>query len=190
MRIGVFGGTFDPVHIGHLAVAVAARHALVLDRVLLVVANVPWQKAGTRPLTPAEDRYAMVEAAVADLAGIEASRIELDRGGPSYTVETLEALRGDADGDRAHELFLVLGADAAANLRTWVRADEVPTLAELVAVPRPGTPPPPGMRILDVPHLDVSSSDLRSRGADGRPLDVLVPAAALRVIRERGLYAG
>lgn len=187
MRIGVVGGTFDPVHIGHLAVAVAARHALGLDRVLLVVANVPWQKAGTRPLTPAEDRYAMVEAAVADLDGIEASRIELDRGGPSYTVETLEALRDDAG---AHELFLVLGADAAANLHTWVRADELPALAELVAVPRPGTPPPPGMRTLDVPHLDVSSSDLRARVADGRPLDVLVPAPALRVIRQRGLYAG
>ena len=186
MRIGVFGGTFDPVHIGHLAVAVAARHELGLDRVLLVVANVPWQKAGTRPLTPAEDRYAMVEAAVADLDGIEASRIELDRGGPSYTVETLEAL---AEGG-SRELFLILGADAAANLHTWVRADEVPALAELVAVPRPGTPPPPGMRTLDVPYLDVSSSDLRARVTDGRPLDVLVPAAALRVIRERGLYAG
>ena len=186
MRIGVFGGTFDPVHIGHLAVAVAARHDLALDRVLLVVANVPWQKAGTRPLTPAEDRHAMVEAAVADLDGIEASRIELDRGGPSYTVETLEALHADG----APELFLVLGADAAANLHTWVRAEEVPRLAELVAVPRPGTPSPPGMRTLDVPHLDVSSSDLRARVADGRPLDVLVPAAALRVIRERGLYAG
>lgn len=186
MRIGVFGGTFDPVHIGHLAVAVAARHALGLDRVLLVVANVPWQKAGTRPLTPAEDRYAMVEAAVADLDGVEASRIELDRGGPSYMVDTLEALRHDGE----HDLFLILGADAAANLPTWVRADEVPNLAELVAVPRPGTAPPPGMRTLDVPHLDVSSSDLRARVADGRPLDVLVPSPALRVIRERGLYAG
>ncbi|MBW3668620.1 MAG: nicotinate-nucleotide adenylyltransferase [Actinobacteria bacterium] len=186
MRIGVFGGTFDPVHIGHLAVAVAARHALALDRVLLVVANVPWQKAGTRPLTPAEDRYAVVDAAVADLDGIEASRIELDRGGPSYTVETLEALRADGHPD----LFLVLGADAAANLHTWVRADDVPALAELVVVPRPGSAPPAGMRTLDVPHLDVSSSDLRARVVDGRPLDVLVPAAALRLIRERGLYAG
>lgn len=186
MRIGVFGGTFDPVHIGHLAVAVAARHALALDRVLLVVANVPWQKAGTRALTPAEDRYAVVEAAVADLDGIEASRIELDRGGPSYTADTLETLRADG----AHELFLILGADAAANLHTWARADDVPALAELVVVPRPGTPPPVGMRTLDVPHLDVSSSDLRARVIDGRPLDVLVPAAALRLIRERGLYAG
>jgi len=183
MRIGLFGGTFDPVHIGHLAVAVAARHALTLDRMLLVVANVPWQKAGTRPITPAEDRFAVVAAAVADIEGVEASRIELDRGGPSYTVDTLEALAG-------HELYLVLGADAAANMHTWVRADEVPALADVVVVPRPGVAAPAGVRTLAVPHLDVSSSDLRARVGDGRPLDVLVPPAALRVIRERGLYAG
>ena len=183
MKLGVFGGTFDPVHIGHLAVAVAARHALGLDRVLLVVAHEPWQKTGTRVITPAEDRFAVVEAAVADLDGVEASRIEIDRGGPSYTVETLEALAG-------HDLFLILGADAAANLHTWVRADDVPALAELVVVPRPGVAPPSGVHTLEVPRLEVSSSDLRARVVDGRPLDVLVPAAALRVIRERGLYAG
>ena len=169
MRLGILGGTFDPVHIGHLAVAVDVRHAMRLDRVLLVVANSPWQKEGTRPISPAEDRYAMVAAAVADYEGLEASRLELDRGGPSYTVETLEALSGP---DR--ELFLVVGSDVADDFDTWVRADDVRRLATLVVVPR---------------TLDVSSSDLRARVRDGRPLDVLVPAPALRVIRERGLYA-
>src|SRR3954454_20918200 len=108
-RIGVFGGTFDPVHIGHLVAAVNVRHALALDRVLLVVANVPWQKAGSRVVTPAEDRFAMVKAAVGDVPGIEASRLEIDRGGPSLTADTLAAvssLEPDAD------LFCILGADA------------------------------------------------------------------------------
>src|SRR4051812_49866114 len=88
-RLGVYGGTFDPVHIGHMAVAVNVRHALRLDRLLMVVANVPWQKVGVRVLSPAEDRLAMVMAAVEGLEGVEASRLELDRGGPSYTADTL-----------------------------------------------------------------------------------------------------
>jgi nicotinate-nucleotide adenylyltransferase len=169
VRLGVFGGTFDPVHIGHLAAAVDVRHALHLDRVLLVVANQPWQKVGTRAISDAEDRYAMAAAAVAEYDGIEASRLEIDRGGPSYTVETLEALAADG-----HELFLVVGSDVVDDLDTWERAGDVRRLATVVPVPR---------------TLAVSSSDLRRRVADGRPLDVLVPAPALRVIRERGLYA-
>lgn len=193
-RIGVFGGTFDPVHIGHLAAAVAVGHALALDRCLLVVAREPWQKVGVRTITPAEDRFAMVEAAVADVAGLEASRVELDRPGPTYTADTLAAL---AAADR--ELFLVLGTDAAGGLDTWERVEEVRTLATLVVVARPGAPParPPDVgggswRVVDVeiPALDVSSTDLRARAADGRPLDVLVPPAALREARRRGLYAG
>src|SRR5271169_6912648 len=91
-RIGIFGGTFDPVHVGHLVAATWAREALGLERVLLVVANVPWQKAGTRAVTPAEDRFLMVQAAVAGVAGLEASRVEIDRGGPSYTVDTVREL--------------------------------------------------------------------------------------------------
>lgn len=190
MRLGVLGGTFDPVHIGHLSAAVEVRHALALERVLLVVANVPWQKAGDRVLTPAEDRLAVVAAAVHDLDGVEASRIEIDRGGESYTADTLEALQGDG-----HELFLIVGSDVAGSLHTWKRHEELPALATLVVVERPGAPPcpdPPGWRVkhVAVPALDVSSRDLRARVQDGRPLDVLVPTAALRVIRERGLYAG
>src|SRR5215213_1004694 len=106
-RLGLLGGTFDPVHTGHLVVAVNVRHALRLDRVLLVVANAPWQKSA-RPITPAADRLAVVEAAVAGTRGVEASSIEVDRGGESYTADTLEQL---AQEDHDRELFLVVGAD-------------------------------------------------------------------------------
>jgi nicotinate-nucleotide adenylyltransferase len=192
VRIGVFGGTFDPVHIGHLATAVAVREQLALDRMLLVVANVPWQKEGTRPITAAEDRFAVVEAAAAEIEGVEASRIELDRGGRSYTADTLEELAAAYPGS---ELFLVVGSDVAAELDTWVRVDDVRRQATLAVVARPGAAAPsalPGWRVASVtaPYLDVSSSDLRDRAAAGRPLDVLVPPAALRVVEERGLYAG
>lgn len=191
-RIGVFGGTFDPVHIGHLAAAVNVRHALGLDRVLLVVANIPWQKAEGRTVTDAEDRFAVVQAAAEGLEGIEASRMEIDRGGPSYTADTLAEL------GRLHpgaELFLVVGSDVVGELGTWERADEVGHLATLVAVARPGATvkaPPPSwhMEVVEVPSLDVSSTDLRARVAAGRPIDVLVPAGAVREVRRRGLYAG
>lgn len=190
MRIGVFGGTFDPIHVGHLVTAVNVRHALELDCVLLVVANDPWQKAAL-PVTPAPDRLAMVEAAVAEVEGIEASGMEIERGGVSYTADTLAELH------RAHpgsELYVVLGSDAAAGLPTWERIDEVGALARLVVVTRPGpgdAVPPPGWDhlVVEVPRLEVSSTDLRARFADGRPLDWLVPEPAVHVIRQRGLYA-
>ena len=189
-RLGVFGGTFDPVHIGHLVAAVNARHALALDRVLLVVASQPWQKSG-RPLTPAEDRYAMVTAAVAGVPGLEASRLEIDRGGESVTADTLEQLAAE-DGSR--QLFLVVGADVAAQLDTWRRPDVVRRLATLVVVDRPGTPElelGADWRVerVAIPRLDVSASDLRQRVASGQPLDWLVPEAAIACIRDRGLYA-
>src|SRR5690242_20810671 len=130
-RIGVFGGTFDPVHVGHLVVAVNVRHDLHLDRVLLVVANVPWQKIDARVVTPAEDRYAVVEAAVGDVTGVEASRIEIDHGGASYTADTLEELLRRSPGA---ELFLVVGADVAPQLSTWERVERVRELSTLVVV--------------------------------------------------------
>jgi nicotinate-nucleotide adenylyltransferase len=192
-RIGVFGGTFDPIHVGHLVAAVNARYDLGLDRVLLVVANMPWQKTDRRPVTPAGDRLAMVQAAVGGVAGLEASRLEIDRGGPSYTADTfsqLHELHPDA------ELFLIVGWDVSAELETWERLEEVKGLATLVVVNRPGTSPPEGLRQdgwrlaeVAVPNLEISSTDLRARAASGRPLDYLVPHAAVRVIRERGLYS-
>jgi nicotinate-nucleotide adenylyltransferase len=191
-RIGVFGGTFDPPHVGHLVTAVNVRHALALDRLLLVVANEPWQKVGTRPITPAADRLAMVEAAVAGVDGLEASSTEIDRGGPSYTADTLADLAGAHPGA---QLFLVLGADAAAGLQTWERVEEVRSLASLVVVERPGEPPP-GVppewtwTHVEVPRLEVSSSDLRARVADGRPLEYLLTPAVISCVRERRLYRG
>ncbi len=189
-RVGVFGGTFDPVHIGHLVAAANARHALGLDRVLLVVANLPWQK-GDRVLTPAEDRLAVVEAAVEGAEGLEASRLEIDRGGDSYTADTLEELMA---ADPGRELFLVVGADVAAELGTWRRAEVVAALATLVVVTRGGVARPqlgPMWRTerVEIPALEVSSSELRMRHAAGRPLDFLVPRPAIDCIRRRGLYA-
>ena len=190
-RLGVFGGTFDPIHVGHPVTAVNVRHSLRLDRVLFVVAHDPWQKSGT-VVAPAADRLAMVEAAVADVPGLEASDIELSRGGPSYTADTLAELHRHHAGA---ELFLVVGSDAAGALATWSRIDEVRSLATLVVVGRPGadehSAPPPGWdhERLVVPRLEVSSTDLRARFRDGRPLDYLVTAPVQQVIRERGLYA-
>jgi len=190
-RLGVFGGTFDPVHIGHLVAAVNARHLLGLDRVLFVVANRPWQKADRR-VTPADQRFAMVEAAVAGDLGLEASRVELDRGGDSYTADTLRALVAE---DSRRELFLVVGADVAADLGTWREVGIARDLATLAVVSRPGAPdvdPGPGWRVarVDIPHLDVSASDLRHRVAAGLPIDHLVPPGVIDHIRRLGLYAG
>lgn len=189
-RLGIFGGTFDPPHVGHLVSAVNVRHELRLDRVLLAVNDVPWQKVGTRPITAAADRLAMVEAAVAEVDGLEASRIEIDAGGPSYTADTLAALHAEA-GDR--ELFVVLGADAAAGLASWERADEVREHATIVVVERPGADaaaPLPGWRWerVEVPSLEVSSTDLRARVTDGRPLDYLVTREVVDWIEAHSLY--
>lgn len=191
-RLGILGGTFDPVHVGHLAVAVEVRAALGLDRMLLVVANVPWQKAGTRPVTPAEQRFAVLQAAVAGIDGLEASRLELDRGGPTYTADTVAEL---ARREPGAELFLVVGSDVVPELPTWERVEEVMAGVTLVVVDRagaePAQPPPPWRSCLvPVPALEVSSSDLRARVAVGRPIDALVPPAAAREIRRLHLYAG
>ncbi len=189
-RVGLFGGTFDPPHVGHLVAAVNVRHALALDLVVLMVANIPWQKEGTRRLTPALDRFAMVQAAVADVPGLIAGRTEIDQGGPSYTAETLAALSVEYPGA---ELFTIVGDDAAGGFTTWERYDEVVERSALVVVDRPGVPMTLPADIewirVEVPHLEVSSTDLRSRFVDGRPLDYLVTEPVLDVIHERSLYA-
>ena len=186
----MFGGTFDPPHVGHMVAAVNARHGARLDRVLLVVANEPWQKVGERDISPAADRLAMVEAAVAGVEGLEASDIEIARGGRSYTVDTLRALRDD-DPDR--DLSLILGSDAVAGLPTWEGVEDLPELAEIIVVERPGTEgarPPEGFRyqVVEVPLLDISSTEVRARVADGRPLDYLLTPDVITSVRDRGLY--
>ncbi|MET0420405.1 MAG: nicotinate-nucleotide adenylyltransferase [Acidimicrobiia bacterium] len=187
-RIGVLGGTFDPVHIAHLVVACEARAALGLDRVLLVVAGDPWQKRG-RVVASAEDRLALTALAAAEVDGVEASSIEVERNAASVTADTLEALE-----EPGRALFLILGADAVANMGTWRRLDDTRELATVVVVERRGDvhaePPGSGWSVerLSVPRLDVSSTDLRERMASGRPIDAMVPPAVVREIRRRGLY--
>jgi nicotinate-nucleotide adenylyltransferase len=187
-RVGVFGGTFDPVHAGHVVVATETRSQLGLDRVLLVVAGDPWQKRG-RVVASAADRLALAAVAVDGIEGIEPSAIEIERGEASVTADTLEALSAPG-----RALFLVLGADAVANMPTWRRLDETRHLATVVVVERAGDvhsePPGPGWRVerVSIPRLDISSTDLRERLGDGRPIDGLVPAEVVREIRRRGLY--
>jgi nicotinate-nucleotide adenylyltransferase len=189
VRIGLFGGTFDPPHVGHLITAVNVRYALRLDRILLEVANVPWQKEAARRISPPEDRYALVVAAVEGVDGLEASRREIDRGGPSFTADTLRQL---AEEYPDAELFTVVGWDAAVGLPTWDRHEEVVARSELVVVDRPGVsgPLPAGVEWIrvEVPYVEVSSTDLRERARDGRPLDYLVPDDVLDEIRARHLY--
>jgi nicotinate-nucleotide adenylyltransferase len=193
-RIGLLGGTFDPPHEGHLDAARRSRDALDLDRVLLVVANDPWQKA---PLTPAEDRYAMVEAAATGIDRVVASRMEIDRGGPSYTVDTVEALAGEARsaGRPAPQIYLVVGEDLVPDLATWQRVHDLRRMVTLAVVSRPGgrRPPrdPPGWRVARVEGggVDVSSSEVRDRLDHGLDVAGQVPPAVIRCIRRRGLYA-
>jgi nicotinate-nucleotide adenylyltransferase len=187
-RIGVLGGTFDPIHVGHLVAAADARATLHLHRVLLVVAGDPWQKRG-QVAASATDRLALVSAAVAEIEGLESSSVEVEREGASVTADTLEALARPG-----RELFLLLGADAVANMSTWRRLDDTRDLATIVVVEREGehaTPPGKGWSVehLSIPRLDVSSTEVRARLARGFPIDGLVPAPAVRAIRERGLYA-
>ena len=168
--------------------AVNVRHELALDRMLLVVANEPWQKSSGREVTPAEDRLAMVAAAVAEHDGLEASDLEIRRGGPSYTADTLEELAG---ADPGASLHVVLGRDAAAGLPTWERGRRRAAVVRIVVVDRPGAcraarglPAGAG----SIPQLEVSSTDLRDRLAEGRPVDYLVPDAVVECLRERHLY--
>jgi nicotinate-nucleotide adenylyltransferase len=188
-RIGLFGGTFDPPHVGHLVTAINVHDALDLDLVIMMVANVPWQKDGTREITPAEDRFAMVAAAVDSAPGLVPGRQEIDLGGNSYTADTLRVL---AEEYPDAELFTIVGDDAAANLGTWERSDEVLERSRLVVVDRPGAPVALDESVewihVEVPRLEVSSTDLRSRFRDGRPLDYLLTDAVLQVIEERSLY--
>jgi nicotinate-nucleotide adenylyltransferase len=190
-RLGILGGTFDPPHIGHLVTAVNVRYELALDVVLLVVANEPWQKIGDRPVTAVQHRLAMVHAAVDGLEGVEADDREIRRGGPSYTVDTLEELAGPDC-----ELFVILGSDAAAGLHTWHRAEVVEKLATVAIVDRPGRAVPAGgsgpsgarIEHVGVPALDVSSTDIRRRVAEGRPIEVLTSPGVAAYVRGHRLY--
>lgn len=194
-RIGILGGTFDPIHYGHLAIAEEARLALQLDRVLFVPASQQPLKRSTHIATP-EQRFAMTQLACTPNPTFEVSRIEIDRPGPSFTLTTLEALQAAQIG----ELHFILGDDALAELTRWHAAARVVELARIVAVGRPGSAPDhtqiiqalPALRerltVLPGPALDISSTALRRRVAISQPIRYQTPDAVVDYIGEHGLY--
>ena len=199
--LGIFGGTFDPIHFAHLALAQEAADALGLERVLFVPAGRPPHKPGVA-ITPGKDRLAMVELAIAGNDRFAASRAELERDGLSYTVDTLESLAASRHADgRGGELTLILSADAFMGLPSWRDARRVLELARLAVAPRDGFPDAgPGFLathfpdqadravFLDGPRLRLSASTLRDRAAAGRSLRYLVPDAVAAYIGDHGLY--
>ena len=190
LRIGVFGGTFDPIHNAHCELARTAQTAAGLDKVLFVVSARPPHKGGETH-ADAEDRYALVCAAVADIPGAEASRFEMERNGPSYTVDTLRAV-GEAYPGAA--LFLIAGYDALLDLPKWRDMEGILRRARLLVAPRPGPmlPPSPMLEghydLLPFPETDLSSTEMRERIRMGAPLDGLAPPAVVRLIAEKGMY--
>jgi nicotinate-nucleotide adenylyltransferase len=196
--LGMLGGTFDPVHLGHLAVADEAREALGLEHVVFVPAGHPPHKAG-RPISPAVDRLAMIELAIADNPAFSVDRIELDRPGPSYTVDTVAALlSGD---DPPTELTVIVSAELFGSFTAWREPERLLRLARVAVVPRAGYPAPepafvarhfPGLEdqvsFLAGPHLGVSATDIRARAAAGRSIRYLVPPAVAAYIGDHGLY--
>lgn len=196
-RIGVLGGTFDPIHYGHLAIAAEARHVLQLDRVLFVVAAQQPLKARGH-IASATQRLAMVELACAGEPAFAPSDVELRRPPPSYTADTLRELRALAPPQA--ELWFILGADALAELPRWHRAAEIIALARLAVVQRPGSALDlaaldgrlPGLRArttpIEGPRLDIASRALRERRAAGLPLRYQLPDTVIAYIEEQGLY--
>ncbi len=190
-RLGVLGGTFDPIHVGHLIAASEAFHALGLDRVLFVPAGRPWQKDS---YSTGEDRYLMTVIGVASDPRFAVSRIELDRPGPTYTADTMTSLR-DFYGARV-ELFFLCGADAVLKLSTWKLVDKLAELADVVALTRPGfelgefepVAGMPDVRTVRMPLVEASATDIRDRVRTGRPIDYLVPTDVRDYIRAQGLY--
>jgi nicotinate-nucleotide adenylyltransferase len=207
--LGVLGGTFDPIHVGHLAIAEEAREALGLERVLFVPAGEPPHKPG-RPITPASDRLAMVAAAIGDNPAFELSRAEVDRPGPSYAVDTLRILADEVRATGAEpELWFILSDEALAGLPSWRQPRRLLELARLAVFPRgAGAGPANGNRLrldttwvsqqfpglgdrvvfLDGPRLAVSASEIRERIAAGRSVRYLVPPAVLAYITDHHLY--
>ena len=190
VRLGVMGGTFDPIHHGHLVAASEVAHLYSLDEVVFVPTGQPWQKA-SRPVTQAETRYLMTVIATADDPRFTVSRVDIDREGPTYTVDTLRDLhtqRPDA------ELFFITGADALGSILTWRDPHDVLELAHLVGVTRPGHDvdaahlPVGSASIVEIPALAISSTDCRERVAQGAPISYLVPAGVDRFIAKLGLY--
>lgn len=189
-RIGVMGGTFNPIHNGHLVAASEVAHAYHLDEVVFVPTGAPWMKTGTG-VAPAEDRYLMAVIACAANPRFRVSRVDIDRPGPTYTFDTLRDLHRiypDA------ELYFISGADAIAEIMKWKKADQLWDLAHFVAVTRPGHPlslstlPNKDVDLLEIPALAISSTDCRDRVRRGSPVWYLVPDGVVQYITKNRLY--
>ena len=191
-RLGVMGGTFDPIHYGHLVTAEEALDQFELEGVLFVPTGRPWMKEH-EVVSPAEDRYLMTVIATASNPLFSVSRVEVDRQGPTYSVETLRVLKADLDAD----LFFITGVDAILEILQWREPEELFALAHFIAATRPGYDitgfeiPEPGadaVTIMNVPALAISSTDIRARVAAGRPIHYLVPEGVKSYIEKAGLY--
>lgn len=198
MNIGVMGGTFDPIHNGHLIVAEEARTRLNLAAVLFVPAGQPWLKPAS-PIAAAEHRVEMVRLAIADKPYFKLSTMEIERAGASYTVDTIAELEGQLDAEDG--LFLILGWDSLAELPKWKEPSRLIEMCHLVVVPRPGYPRPrlksleraiPGLSqrvmFMNKPEIDISASAIRDRVARGLSIRHLVPEPVNRYIKQHGLY--
>ena len=193
-RLGLLGGTFDPPHLGHRAAALAVQTQVGLDEIVLMVANEPWQKVGDRQVTAAQVRWDMTDALVQGISGLRADDREIRRGGPTFTVDTLEEILSDQPDT---EIFLIVGADTAERLETWHRASDVVGLSTIVIVNRDETTnTAPGFlrdaRVLNVTMnpVDVSSSSIREAVAHGESLDSLTSSSVASIVRDRSLYVG
>jgi nicotinate-nucleotide adenylyltransferase len=188
-RLGVMGGTFDPIHVGHLVTAEEALHQFALDEVVFVPTGRPWTKEH-EVVAPAEDRFTMTVIGTEPEPRFRVSRIEVDRGGPTYTVDTLRELRDELPDT---ELSFITGADAMLEIMDWKEPEALFDLAGFIAATRPGfdvTPfaAHPDVSVMEIPALAISSTDIRARVRAGRPIRFLVPQGVETYIRERGLY--
>jgi nicotinate-nucleotide adenylyltransferase len=190
-RIGVMGGTFDPIHHGHLVAASEVARFFSLDEVVFVPTGRPWQK-DDREVSPSEDRYLMTVIATASNPRFSVSRIDIDRGGPTYTIDTLRDLR--AERGEAAEFFFITGADALSRMMSWQDVKELFALAHFVGCTRPGHRltghglPEDQVSLVEIPALAISSTDCRQRVAAGAPIWYLVPDGIVQYIAKRRLY--
>jgi len=189
-RVGIMGGTFDPIHHGHLVAASEVASLFDLDEVVFVPTGEPWQKAERR-VSPAEHRYLMAVIATASNPRFWVSRVDIDRPGPTYTVDTISDIAAQRPGA---ELFFITGADALSQILSWKDGDQALQLAHFVGVNRPGYEltaahlPPDSARLLDVPAMAISSTDCRERVRAGKPVWYLVPDGVVQYINKHGLY--
>ena len=190
-RIGIMGGTFDPIHNGHLVAASEVAHRFDLDEVVFVPTGVPWQKEDVA-VSPAEDRYLMTVIATASNPRFHVSRVDVDREGPTYTVDTLRELRRQYGA--AAELYFITGADALEKILSWKDTDNMFAMARFVGVTRPGFVlsdahlPADTVSLVEVPAMAISSTDCRARVAAGKPVWYLVPDGVVQYITKRHLY--